>query len=43
LETLGRNRGHEAAQILRRVEEAVEQFRLGEQADDMTLLIARAQ
>jgi CheY-like chemotaxis protein len=42
LETLGSNRGHEAAQILRRVEEAVEQFRLGEQADDMTLLIARA-
>jgi CheY-like chemotaxis protein len=42
LETLRKNRGREAEQILQHVEDAVEQFRLGEQADDMTLVIARA-
>jgi CheY-like chemotaxis protein len=42
LETLRKNRGGEAAQILQHVEDAVEQFRLGEQTDDMTLVIARA-
>ena len=42
LETLRKNRGRDAEQILQHVEDAVEQFRLGEQADDMTLVIARA-
>ena len=42
LETLAKNRGLEAAQILRKVENALEQFRLGEQRDDLTLVIARA-
>lgn len=42
LETLRKNRDREAAQILQYVEEAVEQFRLGEQEDDLTLVIARA-
>ena len=42
LEILRKNRGLEAAQILRSVEEAVEQFRVGDQGDDLTLVIARA-
>jgi serine phosphatase RsbU (regulator of sigma subunit) len=42
LEILRNNRDLEAAQILRSVEEAVEQFRVGEQKDDLTLVIARA-
>jgi serine phosphatase RsbU (regulator of sigma subunit) len=42
LETLRKNRGREAEQILQHVEDAVELFRLGEQIDDMTLVIARA-
>jgi serine phosphatase RsbU (regulator of sigma subunit) len=32
----------EAVDILRNIEEAVEQFKLGEQRDDLTLVIARA-
>lgn len=43
LETLRKNRDLEAGQILQRVEDAVEQFRLGEQEDDVTLVIACAQ
>lgn len=42
LEILRKNRDLEAAQILRSVEEAVEQFRVGDQEDDLTLVIARA-
>ena len=42
LEILRKNRDLEAAQILRNVEDALERFRLGEQADDLTLVIARA-
>lgn len=42
LETLRKNRDLEATHILRNVEDAVEQFRLGEQEDDLTLVIARA-
>ncbi|HYL83799.1 MAG TPA: SpoIIE family protein phosphatase [Candidatus Angelobacter sp.] len=42
LQTLRKHRDLEAAQILRKVEDAVEQFRVGEQEDDLTLLIARA-
>jgi CheY-like chemotaxis protein len=40
LEMLRKNRELKAAHILRRVEEAVEQFRSGEQEDDLTLVIA---
>jgi serine phosphatase RsbU (regulator of sigma subunit)/CheY-like chemotaxis protein len=36
------NRNLEASCMLRNVQNAAEQFRVGEQADDMTLLIARA-
>jgi hypothetical protein len=32
----------EAVDILRNIEKAVEQFKLGEQRDDLTLVIARA-
>lgn len=42
LETLRKSRDLEATTILRNVEDAVEQFRLGEQQDDLTLVIARA-
>jgi serine phosphatase RsbU (regulator of sigma subunit)/ActR/RegA family two-component response regulator len=42
LEALHRSRDLEAACILRDVENAAQQFRLGEQEDDLTLVIARA-
>jgi CheY-like chemotaxis protein len=42
LETLCKNRDLGSADILRNVEDAVEQFRLGGQEDDLTLVIARA-
>ncbi|HLZ49981.1 MAG TPA: PP2C family protein-serine/threonine phosphatase [Candidatus Acidoferrum sp.] len=42
LEIVHKNRDLEAAQILLSVEGALEQFRVGEQEDDMTLVIARA-
>jgi phosphoserine phosphatase RsbU/P len=42
LDALRRNRDLEASCILRNVETAAEQFRLGEQEDDLTLVIARA-
>jgi CheY-like chemotaxis protein len=42
LETLRKNRNLDAAHILRNVENTVELFRSGEQADDLTLVIARA-
>ncbi len=42
LETLRKNRDLEAACILQNMENAAEQFRLGEQEDDLTLVIARA-
>ena len=42
LETLRKNRDLEVTHTLRNVEDAVEQFRLGEQDDDLTLVIARA-
>jgi len=42
LESLRKNRELEATHILRNVEDAVEHFRLGEQEDDLTLVIARA-
>jgi sigma-B regulation protein RsbU (phosphoserine phosphatase) len=41
LETLHESRELEAACILRNVENAAQQFRLGEQEDDLTLVIAR--
>jgi serine phosphatase RsbU (regulator of sigma subunit) len=41
LETLRNNHDLGAAQILRSVEDAAEQFRSGEQEDDLTLVIAR--
>jgi CheY-like chemotaxis protein len=42
LDTLRRNRDLEASSILRNVEKATEQYRFGEQEDDLTLVIARA-
>jgi CheY-like chemotaxis protein len=42
LETLRKNRDLEAAHLLRNLEDAAEQFRSGEQEDDLTLVIARA-
>jgi hypothetical protein len=39
---LRKNRNLEAEQILRKIEDAVDQFRLGEQEDDLTLVIACA-
>jgi serine phosphatase RsbU (regulator of sigma subunit) len=42
LETLRKNRDLKASDILRNAENAVEEFRLGEQEDDLTLVIARA-
>jgi sigma-B regulation protein RsbU (phosphoserine phosphatase) len=42
LETLHKNRDLEASFILRNMESAAEQFRMGEQEDDLTLVIARA-
>lgn len=42
LETLRKNRDLGAGQILREVENAVEQFRSGEQGDDLTLVMVRA-
>jgi serine phosphatase RsbU (regulator of sigma subunit) len=42
LETLRKYRDLEAAHILRNVADTVEQFRLGKQADDVTLVIGRA-
>jgi serine phosphatase RsbU (regulator of sigma subunit) len=42
LDTLRKSRDLEAAYILRNVESAAEQFRLGELEDDLTLVIARA-
>jgi hypothetical protein len=41
LDTLRKNRDLEASYILRNVQNAAEQFRLGEQEDDLTLVIAR--
>jgi len=43
LGTLEESRSLESDAILRKVEQAVEQFRVGEREDDLTLLIARAQ
>ena len=42
LEVLRKNRNLEATHILRKVMDTLEQFRSGEQADDLTLVIARA-
>lgn len=42
VEALRNNRDLEAAGILRNLENAVEQFRSGEQEDDVTLVIARS-
>jgi ActR/RegA family two-component response regulator len=42
LDALRKNRDLEASYILQNVQNAAEQFRLGEQEDDLTLLIARA-
>lgn len=42
LETLRNNRDLGSAEMLQNVEDAVEQFRLGGQEDDLTLMIARA-
>lgn len=42
VETMRTNQELEAAQLLRSVEEAVKQFRAGEQVDDQTLVIACA-
>ncbi len=42
LETLRENRGLEATAIVQKVEAAVEQFRSGDQEDDLTLVVARA-
>ena len=42
LESLRSNRDLEAADIVRKIENAVEQFKVGEQKDDLTLVIARA-
>jgi serine phosphatase RsbU (regulator of sigma subunit)/CheY-like chemotaxis protein len=42
LETLRKNRELEASCILQNVENAAKQFRLGEQEDDLTLVIARS-
>jgi serine phosphatase RsbU (regulator of sigma subunit) len=42
LETLRKNRELEAAHILQNMENTAEQFRLGEQEDDLTLVIACA-
>jgi serine phosphatase RsbU (regulator of sigma subunit) len=42
LDTLRKNRDLEASYLLRNVENTTEQFRLGEQEDDLTLVIARA-
>jgi hypothetical protein len=42
LEVLRESRGLDSASILQKVEQAVKQFRSGEQEDDVTLVIARA-
>ena len=42
VKTVCANRELEAFYILRNVQNAVEQFRLGEQEDDLTLVVARA-
>jgi sigma-B regulation protein RsbU (phosphoserine phosphatase) len=42
LDMLRKSRELEASAILREVQNAVEQFRVGEQADDLTLVIACA-
>ena len=42
LETLRKNRDLEASCILRNLQSAAKQFRLGEQEDDLTLVIARS-
>ena len=42
LEVLRESRDLEAASIVQKVEQAVEQFRSGEQEDDLTIVIARA-
>jgi CheY-like chemotaxis protein len=42
IEALRNSANLDSAQVLTNVENAVEQFRLGEQADDLTLVIARA-
>ena len=42
LELVSKNRDLEAAQILRSVEKALEQFRISDQEDDQTLVVARA-
>ena len=41
MDTLRANRNLESSCILRSVQDATEQFRFGEQEDDLTLLIAR--
>ena len=42
LETLRKSGGLAAAHVVRNIENAVEQVRLGEQMNDLTLVIARA-
>ncbi len=42
VDTLRKNADYEASHILRNLQTAAEQFRMGEPEDDMTLLIARA-
>jgi serine phosphatase RsbU (regulator of sigma subunit) len=42
LQSVRENRELEASSLLRRVEKTVEHFRVGEQEDDLTLVIARA-
>ena len=42
LEAVRKNQDLEAVSILRNVEDAARQFRVGEQADDLTLVVARA-
>jgi len=41
LEVLRQSRNLDAASIVQKVEQAVEQFRSGEQEDDLTMVIAR--
>jgi sigma-B regulation protein RsbU (phosphoserine phosphatase) len=43
LEVLRESRNLESTSILQKVAQAVEQFRSGEQEDDVTMVIARAQ
>jgi sigma-B regulation protein RsbU (phosphoserine phosphatase) len=41
LDVLQQSRNFDAASIVQKVEQAVEQFRSGEQQDDLTMVIAR--